>query len=215
MKAVDQLRLLFAVLAVSMAVGAAVLVQQAQARPVGASVLVDTPSRFEINLAVARLLAAGRSHDVFAFYAMEVGDPLKAALYVTSALESSVPVNLRISQGWWEGGHKVGILAGPNPNGSYDALPSGLNSLTYQAVSLTDLKRVEFNIPEGAAHLRRDFAALDGIVNNDARWEAALARYNKGKVTGLDQDQVRYVALVLRHEWELDRRFAARFPEAF
>jgi hypothetical protein len=194
---------------------AAFLFRQSQARPAGTSALIDTPTRSEVNIAVARLIAAGRAGDVYAFYAMEVGDPLKASFYVLSALASDVPVDLRISQGWWEGGHQVGVLVGPNQNGSYDASPSGLNSITYQAVSLSELTSMEFNIPQGAAHLRDSYRSLGGVVNDDARWETALAVYNKGSPRGLDQNQVRYVAKILRHEWELDRRFAARFPEAF
>jgi hypothetical protein len=173
------------------------------------------PTRFEINDAVAKLITVGRGGEVFAFYAMEVGDPLKASLYVMGALQAGVPVDEYISQGWWEGGHQVGTLAGPNPNGSYDALPAGLNTFAYRQYTAAELREMQFNIPEGAAHLRRDFQALRDKVNDDTRWDVALVRYNKGSVESVGTDQIRYVARILRHEWELDRRFAMRFPEAF
>ncbi len=170
-----------------------------------------TPTRDEINTAVVRLLLSGRASEVYDFYAYEVGDPLKAALYIQASIEGSVPapIDLIMAIGWWEGGHVVGKIDGPNANNSYDVRPMGLNTYTYRRYSIAELSRVEVNIPFGVAHLLEDKARWR------LSWEAATAAYNKGSPQGLDQNQVDYVATILRHEWELDRRFAARFPEMF
>lgn len=168
---------------------------------------VPTPNEEQIQAACARLISAGRASELYAFYAQEVGDPTRAMLYVSSALIKGAPVNRVISIGWWEGGHKPGVGV-PNLNGSVDVYPMGLNSYTYRTYTVAELKALELNISQGVDHL----------VNERAKWgvswDAAMASYNKGSPTGLDQRQVDYVAAVLRHQWELDRRFAARFPDA-
>jgi hypothetical protein len=177
----------------------------------GVPISIVTPTRDQINAAVVKLILAGRSGELYSFYAYEVGDPLKAALYVQSALDGTIPapVNLVIAVGWWEGGHQAGGVDGPNLNGSYDVRPMGLNSKTYKQYSMADLQRVELNIPLGVAHL------VGERQKWNVSWESAMASYNKGSPSGLDQRQIDYVAAVLRHEWELDRKFAARFPEMF
>ena len=172
-----------------------------------------TPTRMEINEAVVRLILAGRSSEVYNFYAFEVGDPLKASLYVEAAIEGDgthpAPIDLIMALGYWEGGHALGKIDGPNQNGSYDVRPLGLNTYTYKRYSLADLQREEVNIPFGVTHLVND------KIKWGISWESALSAYNKGSPEGLDQRQVDYVAAVLRHEYEIDRRFAARFPEMF
>jgi hypothetical protein len=171
-------------------------------------VMVATPTREQVNAAVARLISAGRANELYAFYAQEVGDPTRAMLYTSSALIKGAPVDLVISVGWWEGGHQVGGVDGPNQNGSFDVRPMGLNTYTYRTYTIAELKQVQLNISQG----------VDGLASARVKWgvswEAAMASYNHGQPTGLDQRQVDYVTAVLRHEWELDRKFAARFPDA-
>lgn len=171
-----------------------------------------TPERMQINEAVARLILAGRASEVYAFYAFEVGDPVRSALYVQAAIEGDgkvpAPIDFVMSVGWWEGGHQLEKVDGPNENGSYDVRPMGLNSYTYKRYSISDLQRVEVNIPFGVVHLVGDFQKWGS-------WENALVAYNTGGMKNVGADQVTYVVRVLRHEWELDRRFAARFPEMF
>jgi hypothetical protein len=211
MKFSDKILLAYAILAIFFALNAgllyAILSQPKPANPWGA---VVTPTRDQVNAAVVRLILAGRSGELYSFYAYEVGDPLRAALYVQASLEGTIPapVNLVISVGWWEGGHRVGMIDGPNQNGSYDVRPMGLNSNTYRRYSMAELQRVEVNIPFGVAHL------VGERQKWNVSWEAAAAAYNKGSPKGLDDRQIDYVAAILRHEWELDRRFAARFPDA-
>ena len=169
---------------------------------------VQTPTRDEINAAVGRLVQAGRAQELYAFYAQDVGDPIKAMLYTSAAITNHAPVNLVISVGWFEGGHLVGLVTG-NTNGSVDVSPMGLNSISYRQYSVAELSRLEFNIPQGVVHLvseRQRWAVS---------WETAMASYNHGRPDGLDARQIDYVTAVLRHEWELDRRFAARFPDLF
>jgi hypothetical protein len=210
MKFSDKLLLAFAILAVLFITGVGMLyaiLAQPKLQTYGA---VVTPTRDQVNAAVVRLILAGRAGEVYSFYAYEVGDPLKASLYVQAALEGTIPapVDLVMAIGWWEGGHQVGGIDGPNLNGSYDVRPMGLNSKTYRQYSIAELQRVEINIPFGVTHL------VNEKLKWKVSWEAAMASYNKGAPKGLDQNQVDYVAAVLRHEWELDRRFAARFPDA-
>ena len=211
MKFSDQLLFEFAVLTILMAVGCAelyaILTRPLPKQPWGA---VVTPTRDQVNAAVVRLILAGRAGEVYSFYAYEVGDPLKAALYVQASLEGTIPapVDLVISIGWYEGGHQLDIIDGPNQNGSYDVRPMGLNSFTYKRYSMAELQRVELNIPFGVAHL------IGERQKWNVSWAAALASYNKGSIKGLDERQIDYVAAILRHEYELDRRFAARFPDA-
>jgi hypothetical protein len=211
MKFSDKLLLAFAVLAVMLIVCCAeVYAILTRPQPRNPWAVVVTPSRDQVNAAVVRLILAGRAGELYSFYAYEVGDPLRAALYVQASLEGTIPapVNLVISVGWWEGGHQVGGIDGPNENGSYDVRPMGLNSKTYRRYSMAELQRIEINIPFGVAHL------VGERQKWNVSWEAAAASYNKGSPKGLDDKQIDYVATVLRHEWELDRRFAARFPDA-
>jgi hypothetical protein len=128
-------------------------------------------------------------------------------LYVSAALIRGAPINLIISVGWYEGGHQIGRVGAPNENGSVDVYPMALNSYTYKAYSLEELKRVEFNISEGVYHMVNDKEKY-GIS-----WNASLASYNHGSPKGLDERQVDYVAAVIRHEIELDRKFAVRFAD--
>jgi hypothetical protein len=172
------------------------------------TVMVQTPTRDEINNAVARLIQAGRSQEVYSFYAQDVGDPIRAMLYVSAALTNHAPIHLVMSVGWYEGGHIVGKVDGPNENGSFDVRPMGLNSITYKQYSLTELAKIEFNIPQGVIHLVAE------RVKWGVTWESAMAVYNKGRPDGLDSRQIDYVTFVLRHEWQLDRRFAVRFADA-
>ena len=169
------------------------------------------PTRDQVNLAAVRLILAGRASELYDFYAFEVGDPMKAALYVQSAMEGDgthpAPIDLVMAIGWWEGGHQVDKTDGPNMNGSFDVRPMGLNSMTYHQYTIAELERIEVNIPFGVSHL------VGERQKWGVSWEAALASYNKGSPSGLDQRQIDYVVNVLRHEWEIDRRFAARFPE--
>ena len=109
---------------------------------------VQTPTRDEINAAVGRLVQAGRAQELYAFYAQDVGDPIKAMLYTSAAITNHAPVNLVISVGWFEGGHLVGLVTG-NTNGSVDVSPMGLNSISYRKYSVAQLSRLEFNIPQG------------------------------------------------------------------
>jgi hypothetical protein len=169
---------------------------------------VPTPTAEQINGAVARLIASGRASEVFAFYAMEVGDPIKASLYVYAALTNGVPIDKLMSVGWYEGGYQTNLVDGPNVNGSYDVRPQGLNTLTYKMYTVAELKMLEYNIPLSAQHLAEKKAEWN------VSWAGAMTVYNHGSPTNLDQRQVEYVAKTLRHEWELDRRFAARFPDA-
>jgi len=172
-----------------------------------------TPTRMEINAAVAKLILAGQASRVYDFYAIEVGDPVRAALYIQAAQEGDgvhpVPIDFAMSLGWYEGGHQIERMDGPNQNGSFDVRPMGLNTYTYKTYSVADLQRIEVNIPFGVQHL------MDAKDRWDLSFEAAAAAYNKGAPTGLDQRQIDYVVALLRHEWELDRRFAAAFPEMF
>ena len=170
---------------------------------------VGSVGRDQVNAAVCRLIMAGRATELYSFYAQEVGDPTRAMLYTSSALIQGAPVDLVIAIGWYEGGHQIGIVDGPNRDGSYDVRPMALNTFTYQTYTVEELKQVEFNIAAGVGHLAGDRAKWQ------VSWEAALASYNKGSPRGLDQAQVDYVAAVLRHEWGLDRRFAERFPDMF
>lgn len=199
---------LVSVAVVLMALVAAMLFQDLSSRRPAWQAEVPTPTRAQINAAVARLISAGRSAELYSFYAQEVGDPTRAMLYTASALITGAPVDLVIAKDWWEGGHQVGTLTGPNLNGSYDVNPAGLNTYTYKAYTLAELKQVQLNISQG----------VEGLAEQRARWgvswEAALGAYNHGSPSGLDQRQIDYVTAVLRHEWELDRRFAARFPDA-
>lgn len=172
------------------------------------------PTRFEVNDAAVRLIQSGRASELYAFYADDSQDPIRAFLYGSSAITKHVPLNMAEAIGWWEGGHQTGV--GPvNQNGSVDVLPMGLNNRVYKEYTQTELRQLEFNIPQGVQHLLEAFGSLYGVVNDDSRWEAALAQYNKGNVVNLNVNQIRYVAQVLKHEWDLDRRFAARFPEMF
>jgi hypothetical protein len=179
-----------------------------ETRPRGVLNEITTPTRDEVTKAVARLIQAGRAQELYAFYAQDVGDPVKAMLYVSSALMNAAPVHLVMSVGWFEGGHIVGKVDGPNEDGSYDVRPMGLNTFTYHKYSVAELKQVEFNIPTGVVHL------VGQRVKWSCTWESAMAAYNHGRPDGLDSRQIDYVTAVLRHEWELDRRFAARFPDA-
>lgn len=208
----NKLLLLISILIVAVVTSGVVIYSKVD-RPAISINATASPTRDQVNEAVVRLLLAGRASEVYNFYAYEVGDPLKASLYVQAALEGDgvhpAPVDLSIAVGWWEGGHLTGMIDGPNANGSYDVRPMGLNTVTYKRYSLSDLERVEVNIPLGVAHL------VEAKQRFGVSWESALAAYNKGSTKGLDQAQVDYVVRVLRHEWELDRRFAARFPEMF
>ena len=169
---------------------------------------VQTPTRYAINNAVARLVQAGRAQEVYSFYAQDVGDPIKAMLYTNAAITNRAPVNLVISVGWYEGGHLVGLVTGPNKNGSVDVSPMGLNSISYRQYSIAELAKLEMNIPMGVVHL------VGERIKWGVSWESAMAAYNKGRPDGLDYRQIDYVTFVLRHEWELDRRFASRFADA-
>lgn len=169
---------------------------------------VQTPTRDAINNAVARLIQAGRAQELYSFYAMDVGDPIRAMLYTTAAITNHAPVNLVIAVGWFEGGHRVGLVDGPNVNGSYDVRPMGLNSITYRNYSMAELQKIEFNIPTGVVHLVAE------RIKWSVSWESAMASYNHGRPDGLDSRQIDYVTAVLRHEFELDRRFAIRFGDA-
>ena len=169
---------------------------------------VQTPSRDAINNAVARLIQAGRAQEVYSFYAQDVGDPIRAMLYVSAAITNHAPVDLVVSVGWFEGGHIVGRVDGPNVDGSYDVRPMGLNSITYRNYTMAELQKIEFNIPQGVKHL------VGERIKWEVSWESAMTAYNHGRPDGLDSRQIDYVTLVLRHEWELDRRFAARFADA-
>jgi hypothetical protein len=206
------LMILLAVLIVFVVTGSVAIYSKVEQRPI--SILVtQTPTRDEVNEAAARLILAGRASELYDFYAYEVGDPMKAALYVQAAMEGDgvhpAPMDLVMAIGWWEGGHSLNRVDGPNANGSFDVRPMGLNTITYKKYSLADLQRVEVNIPFGVSHLVGDKERWR------ISWEAALASYNKGSPKGLDQSQIDYVVAILRHEWEIDRRFAARFPEMF
>lgn len=213
MNLANKLLLCFAIMVALTLANTAFVFHESTLRTPDRQYAIRTPTRQEINIAVVKLLLAGRGSELYAFYAYEVGDPLKASLYTQSALEGDgvnpAPVNLIISIGWWEGGHVVDRIDGPNPNGTYDVRPMGLNTKSYRMYSVSDLKRMEVNIPKGVAHLVNERESW-GIS-----WEAALASYNKGSPKGLDADQIDYVSAILRHEWELDRKFAARFPDAF
>jgi hypothetical protein len=212
MKEQNILMILLAVLIVFVVVGTAAIYSKVEQRPI--SILVtQTPTRDEVNEAAARLILAGRASELYDFYAYEVGDPMKAALYVQAAMEGDgvhpAPIDLVMAIGWYEGGHALNRVDGPNMNGSFDVRPLGLNTYTYKQYSIAQLERVEVNIPFGVKHL----------VNEKERWniswESALGSYNKGAPTGLDYRQIDYVVAILRHEFEIDRRFAARFPEMF
>jgi hypothetical protein len=170
--------------------------------------VIPTPTAEQINGAVARLIASGRASDLYSFYAMEVGDPIKASLYIYAALTNGVPVDKIMSVGWYEGGYKINIVDGPNENGSYDVRPQGLNTMTYKMYTVAELKMLEHNIPLSGQHL------ADSNDKWNVSWEGALTVYNHGTPTNLDQRQIDYVSAVLRHEWELDRRFVARFPDS-
>lgn len=169
---------------------------------------VQTPSRDAINNAAARLIQAGRAQELYSFYAQDVGDPIRAMLYTSAAITNHAPINFVIAVGWYEGGHIVGRVDGPNENGSYDVRPMALNTMTYKNYSLSELQAIEFNIPRGVVHL------VGERIRWNVSWEAAMASYNRGRPTDLDYRQIDYVTAILRHEWELDRRFAARFPDA-
>jgi hypothetical protein len=129
-------------------------------------------------------------------------------LYTSAAITNHAPVNLVIAVGWFEGGHVVGRVDGPNKDGSYDVRPMALNTITYRIYSIAELSQVEFNIPQGVIHL------VGERIKWGVSWETAMASYNHGRPDGLDSRQIDYVTSVLRHEWELDRRFAARFADA-
>jgi len=211
MRTVRSIQILCSIIIILLVVGLAfVYVNLEKLTPniVGA---IMTPTREQVNLAVIKLILAGRAGEVYSFYAYEVGDPLKASLYIEAALEGTIraPVDLVMAIGWWEGGHQVGGVDGPNQNGSYDARPMGLNSYTYKKYSMADLQRVEINIPFGVTHL------VSEKQKWGVSWESALSSYNKGSPSGLDYRQIDYVASILRHEWEIDRKFAARFPDTF
>lgn len=169
---------------------------------------VQTPTRDEINAAVARLIQAGRAQEVYAFYARDVGDPIKAMLYTSAAITNHAPINLVIAVGWFEGGHLVGLITGPNKDGSRDVSPMGLNSISYKQYSLAELSQLEMNIPTGVVHL------VGERIKWGVSWEGALSAYNKGRPSDLDFHQIDYVTAVLKHELELDRRFAIRFGDA-
>jgi len=212
MKTISKLFLMgSAILVISIAALAITLTKEPRATV--QIVIGAAPTRDQVNAAAARLLLAGRGSELYDFYAYEVGDPLKAALYVQSAMEGDgthpAPIDLVMAIGWWEGGHQIDKTDGPNLNGSFDVRPMGLNSMTYHQYTISELERIEVNIPFGVSHLVTEKRKW-GVS-----WEAALASYNKGSPSGLDQRQIDYVVNVLRHEWELDRRFAARFPEMF
>jgi hypothetical protein len=197
--------LLSVILAVVVCIGVMVYADL-NSRPVVEKYEMPTPTRTQINATVARLIGSGRSEELYAFYASEVGDPTRAWLYTASALVQGAPVNLVISQAWWEGG-RVGKIDGPNRNGSFDFEPMGLNSETYSQFTAAELRRLEVNIPTGIAHL----------MGEKEKWgvslEAALASYNHGSPSGLDYHQIDYVTAIIRHEVELDRRFACRFDD--
>jgi len=202
------LSLLLSMVLIGLFVCAAMLYQVVERRNPDPTAAVQTPTRDGINAAVAGLIQAGRSQELYAFYAKDVGDPIKAMLYTSAALMNHAPVNLVIAVGWFEGGHVVGMVDGPNQNGSYDVRPMALNTYTYKQYSIAELARIEFNIPQGVAHL------VGERIKWGVSWEAALSSYNKGRPTDLDFRQIDYVTAILRHEWELDRKFAARFADA-
>jgi hypothetical protein len=206
----NRITLLLSAILVIVLTATALLFASVYRRPAGPWAAIVTPTRDQVNAAVVRLILAGRAGEVYSFYAYEVGDPLKASLYVQASLEGTIPapVDLVMSVGWYEGGHQVGRVDGPNENGSFDVRPMGLNTITYKKYSVSELQRIEVNIPFGVSHL------VGERQKWGVSWDAAMASYNKGTPSGLDQRQIDYVAAILRHEWELDRRFAARFPDA-
>jgi len=208
MKWIKTILLMCSICLVLMLVGFGYLYSRIEGRAVISTNAITTPTRKKINSAVARLIVEGRSSEVYAFYAQEVGDPLKASLYVESAFEAHVPIDMIMACGWYEGGHQIAMVDGPNVNGSFDVRPMGLNTYTYKMYSLGELEQMEFNIPMGAQHM------ADAQKKFQSTWETAMAIYNHGSPTGLDQRQIDYVVAVIRHEWELDRRFAVRFPDA-
>jgi hypothetical protein len=209
MKWIRTILLLQAIVIVFVLTSSAYLYSLIESRPTSeTSNAVPTPSREQVNGAVAKLMMAGRSSELYAFYAQEVGDPTRAMLYVSAALIRGAPVDLVVAVGWWEGGHQIGKVSQPNQNGSVDVYPMSLNSFTYKAYSIERLKQLEFNISQGVYHLCSDRERFN------CSWESAMAAYNHGTVIGLDQRQIDYVAAVLRHEIELDRKFAARFADA-
>lgn len=169
---------------------------------------IRTPKREEIQGAIVRLVQAGRAAELYSFYAEDGMDPIRAQFYVTMALAKHLPVSLVISVGWWEGGHMVGMADGPNVDGSYDARPGGVNSYTFKMYTLAQLEQVELNITLETQHLADSRSRMN-------TYEGALALYNHGSATNFDERHITYVASILRHEWELDRRFAARFADAF
>jgi Transglycosylase SLT domain len=208
MKWIKTILLLQAVVIVLSLTGFAYLYNKIETERPSTSNAIPTPSREQVNGAVARLILAGRSTELYSFYAQEVGDPTRSMLYVAAALIRGAPVDLIVSVGWWEGGHQINKIGPRNENGSVDVYPMSLNSFTYKAYSIDELKRVEFNISEGVYHL------CNNREKFNCSWESAMAAYNHGTVVGLDQRQVDYVAAVLRHEIELDRKFAVRFADA-
>lgn len=199
--------LLSAILAVALLICAQVYEQSLHHDP-DPTQSVQTPTRNVINNAVARLIQAGRAQELYSFYAQDVGDPIKAMLYTSAALTNHAPVHLVIAVGWFEGGHVVGRVDGPNENGSFDVRPMGLNSITYKQYTIAELAKIEFNIPQGVVHL------VSERIKWGVSWESAMASYNHGRPTDLDFRQIDYVTAILRHEWELDRRFAVRFADA-
>ena len=170
---------------------------------------IQTPTREQIQRAIVRLVQAGRASELYAFYTQDDPgmDPVRAELYVNMALAKHLPVNLVVSVGWWEGGHMVGIADGPNPNGTMDFRPIGLNSAVYKYRTPAELAQVENNINWGTDHMVDDRERMHS-------WEGMLALYNHGSTAGFDERHILYVAVILRHEWELDRRFAVRFADA-
>ena len=194
MKWIKTILLMCSICLVLMLVGFGYLYSRIEGRAVIGTNAITTPTREKINSAVARLIVEGRSSEVYAFYAQEVGDPLKASLYVESAFEDHVPIDMIMACGWYEGGHQIGKVDGPNVNGSFDVRPMGLNTYTYKMYSLGELEQMEFNIPMGAQHM------ADAQKKYQSTWETAMAIYNHGSPTGLDQRQIEYVAAVIRHE---------------
>ena len=172
-----------------------------------AASIQSAPTREQIQVAVIRLLQAGRASELYAFYAQEVGDPVRAELYIAMAVVKHEPVDLVISLGWWEGGHMVGKTDGPNTDGSVDYRPMGVNSFTYRNYTPEELQQVETNINLATNHL------YDDRIQTPS-WEAALARYNSGRADVFSPLSIEYVYEITKHEWDLDRRFAARFADA-
>ena len=102
----------------------------------------------------------------------------------------------------------MGRVDGPNKDGSFDVRPMALNTITYRIYTLTELAtgRVQHPARRGPSG---GGAREVGCVPGDG-----YGVHNHGRPDGLDQRQIDYVTAVLRHEWELDRRFAARFADA-